>query len=422
MGQLSGHLTQQVFRLPDVGEGLTEAEIVTWRVRPGDVVAVNDPLVDIETAKSIVELPSPFAGTVTELLVPEGVTAAVGTPIVTVADLVPPSPAPDRTPVLVGYGPRVTPTGRRRRPATVPPEAPAGPAPAGAGTRALAKPPVRRLARDLGVDLQTVLPTGPNGVVTRADVERTASAQTLPGSVPAEPSRDGETRIPVKGVRRATAAAMVASAFTAPHVTEWVEVDVSRSVRLVERLRADREFEDVKVSPLLLVAKALLIAVRRHPEINASWDDEAGEIVLKRDVNLGVAAATVRGLIVPNVKRADRLSLRELAGALAELTTTAREGRAQPADLVGGTITLTNVGVFGVDGGTPIINPPEAAILAVGAIRQRPWIHKGKVKPRWVTTLSLSFDHRLVDGELGSAVLTDVAAVLERPDRALLML
>jgi pyruvate dehydrogenase E2 component (dihydrolipoamide acetyltransferase) len=417
----------QVFRLPDAGEGLTEADIVTWRVRPGDVVAVNDPLVDIETAKSLVELPSPFAGTVTQLLVAEGETVAVGTPIIAVDTS---TAAGARSPVLVGYGPRAGAPTSRRRPATgrAPEPEPAVDVP----VRALAKPPVRKLARDLGVDVQSVTPTGPAGVVTRADVER-AAAQRAPAApapaapvepqaaLPARPAgpASGETRIPVKGVRRATAAAMVASAFTAPHVTEWVQVDVSRSVKLAEQLRGDPAFEGVKVSPLLLVAKALLLAVRRHPQINATWDGDAGEIVVKHAVHLGIAVATPRGLLVPNVKDADRLGLRELADALAALTAAAREGRTPPGDLTGGTITITNVGVFGVDGGTPILNPGESAILAVGAIRRLPWVHRGKVRPRWVTTLSLSFDHRVVDGDLGSAVLSDVAAVLEHPARAL---
>lgn len=437
----------QVFRLPDAGEGLTEADIVTWRVKVGDVVAVNDILVEIETAKALVELPSPFAGTVTELLAAEGQTVAVGTPIIAVdaggarpaepfppargsaaMDLVP-DPPPERTPVLVGYGPRSGGHATRRRLAVAPEPVAVEPVAAEpvAPGRALAKPPVRKLARDLGVDLQTVTASGARGVVTRDDVARAAAALDRPGPEPAasrsrEDRAGRETRVPVKGVRKATAAAMVASAFTAPHVTEWVQVDVSRSVKLVERLRSDRAFEGVKVSPLLLVAKALLLAVRRHPQVNASWDGASGEIVLKHYVNLGIAAATPRGLLVPNLKDADRLSLRELAEALSALTADARQGRTPPTDLADGTITVTNVGVFGVDGGTPILNPGESAILAVGAIRRLPWVHRGKVRPRWVTTLSLSFDHRVVDGDLGSSVLADVAAVLERPDRALLMI
>jgi pyruvate dehydrogenase E2 component (dihydrolipoamide acetyltransferase) len=308
--------------------------------------------------------------------------------------------------------------------AAEPVEAPA------ARAHALAKPPVRKLAKDLGVDLAAVQPSGPGGIVTRDDVERAVVSASAPPAAPdttsgrplvAVPAGERETRIPIRGVRKVTAEAMVASAFTAPHVTEWVTVDVTRTMRLVERLRADRAFAGVKVSPLLLVAKALLLAVRRHPEINATWDAAAGEIVVKHYVNLGIAAATPRGLVVPNIKDADQLSLRQLADALAGLTATAREGRTQPADMSGGTITITNVGVFGVDAGTPILNPGEAAILAFGQVRQQPWVHKGKIKPRWVTQLALSFDHRLVDGDLGSRTLADLAAVLEDPSRALVV-
>jgi pyruvate dehydrogenase E2 component (dihydrolipoamide acetyltransferase) len=477
--------TIQQFRLPDAGEGLTEAEIISWKVKPGDTVKVNDTIVEIETAKSLVELPSPFAGVVTEILVTEGVTVDVGTPIIAVdvepgggASVPPPQAAPSapapgsdpsgvqvapaegavepgliggpapggRTSVLVGYGPRAAATTRRPRVAprtdpvaaqprtTAVPTDPtgAGSTPAAGSVHVLAKPPVRKLARDLGVDLTTVVTGHPGGIITRSDVERAAASSSAgaatSSAVAAPPSETGrtsssgasprETRIPVKGVRKATAAAMVASAFTAPHVTEWVQVDVSRTVRLVERLRTDRMFEGVKVSPLLLVAKALLLAVRRNPGVNATWDDAAGEIVVRHYVNLGIAAATPRGLIVPNVKDADRLTPVDLARALADLAATAREGRTSPADQAGGTITITNVGVFGVDGGTPILNPGEAAILAVGQIRRQPWVHKGKVRPRWVTTLALSFDHRLVDGDLGSRFLADVAAVLHDPATA----
>jgi pyruvate dehydrogenase E2 component (dihydrolipoamide acetyltransferase) len=291
--------------------------------------------------------------------------------------------------------------------------------------RVLAKPPVRKLAKDLGIDLAAVPASGAGGVVTREDVlahaEGGADGATAGAVAAPAPAAAGEreTRIPVKGVRKMTAQAMVASAFTAPHVTEFVTVDVTRTMRLVEKLRKDREFEGVRVSPLLVVAKALLLAVRRNPGINATWDEAAGEIVVKHYVNLGIAAATPRGLVVPNIKDADRMSLRELADALAALTATAREGRTQPADMAGGTISITNVGVFGVDTGTPILNPGEAAILAFGAVREMPWVHKGKVKPRWVTQLGLSFDHRLVDGDLGSRFLADLAAVLHDPSKAL---
>jgi pyruvate dehydrogenase E2 component (dihydrolipoamide acetyltransferase) len=288
---------------------------------------------------------------------------------------------------------------------------------AGSLAKPLAKPPVRKLAKDLGVDLTTITPEREDGVITREQVERAAVRSTAPAA--AAPSRLAplpETRrVPIKGVRKATAAAMVSSAFTAPHVTEFLTLDVTRTVKLVARLKELPEYADVKVSPLLLVAKALLLGVAKHPDVNASWDELAQEIVIHGSVNLGIAAATPRGLVVPNIKSAERLTLHDLAVALGELTATARAGKTALEDLTGGTITITNVGVFGVDTGTPIINPGEAAILAFGAIKQQPWVHKGKIKPRWVTTLGLSFDHRMIDGELGSKFLRDVGRVLEDP-------
>jgi 2-oxoisovalerate dehydrogenase E2 component (dihydrolipoyl transacylase) len=284
------------------------------------------------------------------------------------------------------------------------------------GPRALAKPPVRKLAKDLGVDISTVTPSGADGTVTRDDVEAAANGVTRHGDSDGE----RETRVPIKGVRKMIAQAMVASAFTAPHVTEWVTIDVTRTMDLVQRLKADREFRDVKVSPLLVVAKALVLAIKRNPEVNAAWDEASQEIVYKRYINLGIAAATPRGLIVPNIKDADRMSLLELATAMGQLTETAREGRTQPAETAGGTITITNVGVFGVDGGTPILNPGESAILCFGAVRDMPWVVDGEIVVRQVTQLALSFDHRLIDGELGSRFLADLARVLEDPATALL--
>ena len=324
--------------------------------------------------------------------------------------------------MLVGYG--VKQTEAKRRP-TVDRPPPSRRRRTGERLRALAKPPVRKLAKDLGVDLGSVAPTGDGGVVTRADVE--AAAAAAPRAPPAaSPSRGeaGETRVPVKGVRKMTAQAMVSSAFTAPHVTEWVTVDVTATMDLVERLKKDPEFRDVKVTPLLVLAKAMCLAARRNPGVNATWDEDAQEIVLKHYVNLGIAAATPRGLVVPNIKDADRMSMRELAEAIGTLTTTAREGRTQPADMSGGTLTITNVGVFGIDAGTPILNPGESAILAFGTVGRRPWVVTGPdgseaIEARWVTTLALSFDHRLVDGELGSRYLADVAALLADPSRAL---
>lgn len=433
------------FKLPDVGEGLTEAEIVAWKVKVGDVIKVNDIIVDIETAKSIVELPSPYEGTVTALLVEEGQTVNVGSPIIQVTgedehsagapaqaspeDLVP--VAEERNPVLVGYGPRTTSLKRRTRkssPDTVKVEQQATPTLAPAATvieaprplRVLAKPPVRKLAKDLGVDLHLVPAVGE--IITRAEVQAFATSSVVDEVAPVAPvtTAAGDVRIPIKGVRKMTAEAMVSSAFSAPHVTEWVTIDVTRTMDLVRRLKADKAFAEVKVSPLLIVAKAVCLAIRRTPDLNSSWDESAQEIVLKGSVNLGIAAATPRGLVVPNVVGADRMSLIQLAEALGELTRTAREGKTQPAQMSGGSFTITNIGVFGIDAGTPILNPGEAGILAVGAINKRPWVDEaGELVVRDVTTLALSFDHRLVDGEQGSRFLADVAAVLTDPAVAL---
>ncbi|MFE0347257.1 dihydrolipoamide acetyltransferase family protein [Streptomyces griseoluteus] len=440
------------FKMPDVGEGLTEAEILKWYVQVGDTVTDGQVVCEVETAKAAVELPIPYDGVVRELRFAEGTTVDVGTAIIAVdvsggaapepSPAAPAEPAEEaepqgRTPVLVGYGVAASSTKRRPRkgpevavaaaPAELNGHGPAAPAPL--KERPLAKPPVRKLAKDLGVDLARVTPSGPDGIITREDVHAAvAPAETVveapaPAAVPAPaPAVAGydaarETRIPVKGVRKATAQAMIGSAFTAPHVTEFVTVDVTRTMKLVEELKQDREFQGLRVNPLLLVAKALLVAIKRNPEVNASWDEAAQEIVLKHYVNLGIAAATPRGLIVPNIKDAQDKTLPQLSAALGELVTTAREGKTSPAAMQGGTVTITNVGVFGVDTGTPILNPGESAILAVGAIKLQPWVHKGKVKPRQVTTLALSFDHRLVDGELGSKVLADVAAILEQPKR-----
>ena len=457
------------FRLPDVGEGLTEADIVRWHVKPGDTVTVNQIIVEIETAKAVVELPSPYAGTVAGLLVPEGATADVGTPIISVdvgggaqtevadrpaADRVPvpaepeaaePQPEPEGGhSVLVGYGVKLSRTARRTRKATpvptangdrtrAPAQAPA-PAPtvatpengttdaAGRGS-VLAKPPVRKMAKDLGIDLSVLTGTGPNGSITRADVQQAVAVTTIQ-PVPlqpagARPAGAREERIPVRGVRKATAAAMTASAFTAPHVTEFLQIDITETMTATPRLRALPEFEGVRVSPLLLVARALVVAAGRHPMINATWDDAAQEIVVKHYVNLGIAVATERGLIVPNVKDAQALSLPALAAALQQLTDTGRAGKATLADLSGGTITITNVGVFGVDSGTPILTPGEAANLAFGQVREAPWVVDGQLAVRQVCTLALSFDHRIVDGELGSAVLRDIGAMLTDPLRML---
>jgi 2-oxoisovalerate dehydrogenase E2 component (dihydrolipoyl transacylase) len=430
----------QVFTLPDVGEGLTEAEILRWHVRPGDVVTVNQPIVEIETAKASVELPCPYSGTVAELHVAEGAVVPVGTPIITITGLAAQAPhEPGRQAVLVGYGVKESGTASRRRrrvasepvdepvdepgspaaveqePAVDEPVADAAPAPKGP---VRAKPLVRKLARERGVDLASIVPTGPSGDVTRDDVMRAAAGR------PAAKVRGGGTageRAPVRGVQRAMAEAMVHSAFTAPHVTEWVDVDVSRSMELVRRLREDPAFSDVRITPMILVAAGLIRAARQFPRVNSTWVDTAdgADVVIHPEVNLGIAADTPRGLLVPTLKGATRLGLVALARRVQELIDTARAGRSTPADLTGGTITLTNVGVFGVDGGTPILTPGQTAILAMGRVLDRPWVVDGRVVARPVMQLSLSFDHRVVDGALGSRALRSVADFLADPTLAI---
>ncbi|MGN9908130.1 dihydrolipoamide acetyltransferase family protein [Phytohabitans sp. LJ34] len=420
------------FPLPDLGEGLVEGEILKWLVAVGDTIELNQPIVEVETAKAAVEIPAKWAGKVHAIHQAEGTTVEVGTPIISIdtdPDAGEPPAEPERTPVLVGYGPRTAAASRRPRkangstaavspppvevaPAPPPPppveEAPAPPA------RALAKPPVRKLARDLGVDLAGLTGTGPQGSITRDDVQAAVSA---PAAAPAF-SSEREQRIPVKGVRKLTAENMVSSAFSAPHVTEFLTIDMTRSIKALDRLRTLPEWRDVRISPLLVVAKAVLLAIGRHPIVNSTWAGD--EIVVKQYVNLGIAAATDRGLIVPNIKDAGRLSLRELADAMTELVQTAKSGRTSPADMSGGTFTITNVGIFGVDTGTPILPPGESAILALGMVKEAPWVHKGKIRVRQVTTLGLSFDHRVIDGEQGSKFLRDVGAFLTDPEATLL--
>ncbi|WP_310961923.1 dihydrolipoamide acetyltransferase family protein [Nocardioides terrisoli] len=500
------------YLLPDVGEGLTEAEIVSWKVKVGDEIKVNDIVVEIETAKSLVELPSPYAGTVLALLVEEGQTVEVGTPIISVGaagEAPTAAPAPARgdhsdidlsNPAASGSAEGESLVGRmkadraavrrtRRHTAAeaagrhtaradvqdvfnagaphqhdkvagivealtddavaqggvdlrVGEGVPAtGEAPTSTGPRTLAKPPVRKLAKDLGVDLTTVTPSGPDGVISREDVQSAAGGDTrqaMPAQY-ADLGRRGvaamsgarETREPIKGVRKMMGQAMVDSAFSAPHVTEWITVDVTPTMELVERLKARRELGDLKVTPLLVLARACILAMRRTPEINSWWDEAAQEVVYKGYVNLGIAAATPRGLVVPNIKDADAMSLVELAAALGELVETARAGRTQPAEMSGGTFTITNVGPFGVDGGTPIINPGESAILCFGATKRQPWVvpstgsarsggAEERIEIRDVCTLALSFDHRHIDGQLGSRFLADVAGIMADPARALL--
>ncbi|MEV8148369.1 dihydrolipoamide acetyltransferase family protein [Arthrobacter sp. NPDC080073] len=513
-------MTVKKFNLPDVGEGLTEAEIVSWKVKPGDTVAINDVICEIETAKSLVELPSPYAGTVAELLVAEGITVEVGTAIIGISDNAPgePDPAPasptatavpapaaepaaeqleetlmygklpddagtsDGGPAggpLVGSGPKADAVKRRPRkrtegtaaasvaaprtaPAVVEPvvepaapalppvaeqqpapisqgaanQGPAGQAPgltglgatvSGLVNRVLAKPPVRKIARELGIDLADVVPTGARGEVTREDLvsyqsQRDAEvdqADKFWGATK-KPQDQRVERIPVKGVRKATAKAMVESAFTAPHVSIFVDVDASRTMEFVKRLKASRDFEGIKVSPLLILSKAVIWAAARNPSVNATWVENAdgngnAEIHVKHYMNLGIAAATPRGLMVPNIKDAQDLSLKELALALNELASTARAGKTQPAQMQGGSLTITNIGALGIDTGTPIINPGEVAIVAFGTIKQKPWVLDGEVIPRWITTLGGSFDHRVVDGDLSARFMADVASILEEP-------
>jgi 2-oxoisovalerate dehydrogenase E2 component (dihydrolipoyl transacylase) len=435
------------FLLPDVGEGLTEAEIVSWKVKPGDSVAMNQVLVEIETAKSLVELPSPFVGTVTALLAREGETVQVGTPIISVGGDEPAAPAAPAAPVadevddtastitppeeaapknLVGYGTAGHAGGSRRRRGSVAAPTPAAvvAAPAAAPVAAavaavapsviIAKPPIRKLAKDLGVDLSTVTATGAAGEVTRDDVIRHASqAKVFKNIQTPEWGAEREEIIPVKGVRKAIATAMVSSKFTAPHVSVFVDVDATRTMEFVKRLKNSPDFAGIKVSPLLIAAKALIWAVRRNPTVNSTWTDK--EILVHHYVNLGIAAATPRGLVVPNIKDAHELSLRELAQALENLTITARDGKTSPAEMAGGTITITNLGSFGMDTGTPILNPGEVGILVLGTIKQKPWVVDGEVRPRFVTTLGGSFDHRVVDGDVVSRFVADVASVLEEP-------
>lgn len=446
------------FSLPDVGEGLTEAEILTWFVGVGDTVQINETLVEIETAKSVVELPSPAAGVVSAVHVDEGATVDVGTVIISIEDgrgaPAPVSVVPtvetapvdevetvdDEPLVLVGKAPTDSAPRRRRlgsrgrdgsEPAPVAPTSIRNAAQPLVGTTLVrTKPPVRLLAKQLGVDLTTVIASS-GDLITRADVEvaaasRTAITTPVQHSAPPRPATasevawERETRIPIKGVRKVTAAAMSRSAFTAPHVTEWLTVDVTRTMDMVARLKADRAWQGVRLTPLVFVARAFLLAVRRFPDINARWDEEAQEIVLQHYVNLGIAAATPRGLMVPNIKDSHVLDLTGLAHALDGLVQTARAGKTSPEEMSRGTITITNIGALGVDAGTPILNPGESAILAFGAVRDTPWVVDGQIVIRKVTQLAMSFDHRLVDGELGSLVLAEVGRLLSDPGETFL--
>jgi pyruvate dehydrogenase E2 component (dihydrolipoamide acetyltransferase) len=450
------------FRLPDLGEGLPEAELVQWLVAEGDTVTLNQTIAEVETAKAVVELPSPHAGIVAKLHAAAGDVVEVGSVLISYeleGDAPPAEPTRETAaeaedeasgPNLVGYGAAARSSARPQRRA----RAASGARVAAADTAVLeaaphdvlrhtesvdhvverpkSTPPVRALAKQLGVDLVLVEGTGHDGVITRADVEAyaervggatTAPPTATPVSTPA-PSRaagERETRIPIRGVRKHTADAMVRSAFTAPHVTTFLTIDVTPTMELVASLKSDRSLQDHRIGIMAVAAKAVCLALGAHPEVNSAWDDAAGEIVQHHYVNLGVAAATGRGLIVPVIRDADAMTLVDLADAIRDLAETARAGKTAPADMSGGTFSITNVGVFGVDAGTPIINPGEAAILALGAVRRQPWEHRGEIALRDVMTLALSFDHRLVDGEQGSKFLVAVGDVLREPGRAMLL-
>jgi pyruvate dehydrogenase E2 component (dihydrolipoamide acetyltransferase) len=477
------------FKLPDLGEGLTESEIVSWRVAAGDHVALNQIIADVETAKAVVELPSPFDGIVQRLHAEAGDTVEVGSCIVTFElegpgedDSAAPSEAPAQPqaaepaaapvaepaaapaaepeehapePNLVGYGAGPERSGRPARrkridaqqpsalaqapaPAAAMPAAAA--APARSGERPRSTPPVRHLADQLGVDLTLLTGTGMDGLITRDDVLAAVDGTRAGASGPATVGRPApgtvshwdaagtstalapaaERRIPVKGVRKHTAAAMVRSAFTAPHASVFLTVDVTPTMDLLARLSERRDLAGTRVTLLALVARAFVIALREHPELNSRWDEERQEIVTFGSVHLGIAAATDRGLVVPTIRDAQAQTLIQLAESLGELTRDARAGTTPPERLTGSTITISNPGVFGIDSGTPILNPGEAAILALGAVQNRPWEFHGELALRRVMTLSLSFDHRVVDGAEASQFLALLGALLSDPALAML--
>ncbi|MFK3679210.1 dihydrolipoamide acetyltransferase family protein [Microbacterium sp. NPDC090218] len=445
------------FRLPDLGEGLTEAEVVAWLVAPGDTVTLNQTLAEVETAKAVVELPSPYEGTVSTLHAEAGQTIAVGAPLIAFdvvgdEEAVPAESGEKAQPNLVGYGAAPTSAGRPARRArrsggtpvavdtAVLEAAPHDAAPSAAVDavveRPRSTPPVRAHAKRLGIDLVLVAAEVGDRLITRADVDayaerigaRTADAGDTPSVAPAVPSSlatftegERETRIPIRGVRKHTAAAMVQSAFTAPHVTVFHTVDVTATMDLLTSIRDDRSLSEHRIGPLAVVAKAVCLAIARTPGLNARWDEAAGEIVQHNYVDLGIAAATERGLIVPMIRDAERLTLVQLADAVKSLAEVARAGKTSPAELLGGTFSISNIGVFGVDAGTPILPPGQSGILAVGAVRRQPWEYRGEIALRQVMTLSLSFDHRLVDGAEGARFLKDVADILEEPGRAMLL-
>jgi pyruvate dehydrogenase E2 component (dihydrolipoamide acetyltransferase) len=493
--------------MPDAGEGLTEAEVLDWRVAEGDQVTVNQILLEVETAKAAVELPSPFAGRVVSLLAAPGDVVPVGEPIIRIedghdestvagsddaldvadADSEPETGAPAgvsagpeaggasgsaqaggaadsdqgqsadtagrREAVLVGYGVKAAQIPSRRprhSPHGVdhvepgPPGEQARPVRQGGlelgravenrlGTRpARAKPPVRKLARDLQVDLAAVAPSGPDGTITHDDVQRAARATSgtgaqLASSRPPASSPTVGTRsvpgsqqvVPRTHVARMMAQAMTRSVTTAAHVTEWVDVDVTRMSELIAAARAREDYGGLSITPLTFAALGLVRAAQAYPAINSSLDETGENLTLHGGVHVGIAVDSPRGLIVPHIADAQALDLRGMADAMGRLVETARAGRSRPEDLRGSTLTITNVGVFGVDGGTPILNPGEVVILALGRVLARPWVVDGRIEARDVATLALSFDHRVVDGALGSRVLREVADFMADPARAL---
>src|SRR6201996_3258785 len=398
------------FLLPDLGEGLTEAEIVTWHVQTGDTVTVDQPIVEVETAKAVVEVPVPFAGRVTALYGQPGDVVAVGEPLLSVDTV-------ESGNVLVGYG---TSTGHRRRhratrssgDSSVPPRN---------GRLPVASPLIRQLARSAGLDLATIRGSGRGGLITRADVDAAINArQAGPGAVPQpapgvpEPA-DGVIRIPIQGLRKSVADKLSRSRREIPEATVWVDVDATEMLRLRAALNADESAP--KISLLALLSRFTILALRRHPELNARI--EGDEIVMGPSVHLGFAAQTDRGLLVPVVRDAQAHTLEQLAVAVAERTRRARDGTLGPAELTGGTFTVNNYGVFGVDGSAAIINHPEAAILGIGRIIQRPWVVDGQVVPRQMTELTLAFDHRVCDGGTAGGVLRFIADCVESPANAL---
>lgn len=453
------------FRLPDLGEGLTEAEIVNWLVKEGEEVELNQPLVEVETEKALVEIPSPFAGVVKRVHNEIGQKVEVGSVIVTFetegAEEEAPVKEGGRREVLVGYGPEEEGAGRRRRrkigkrngaeaeeaepePATPAAQAPqaAPPAPAAAvakpaalrsvesTAKVLATPPVRKLAKDLGVEIDTLAGSGPGGRVTREDVMAAAqggapaAAQPAPVAPAAAPAVSraavapgSEERIPVRAIRRSIAEKMVRSYTQIPHVTEWLQIDATEMMKLRKDLSASPEAEGGKISPLPILVKALIAAIRKYPLVNSSWDDETNEIVVKHYYHVGIAADTDRGLLVPVIRNADQLNVFDISSEVVRLATAARDHSIGPNELTGSTITITNVGSFGMDSGTPIINHPEASILATGVIASRPWVVDGEIVPRDIMTLGLSFDHRIIDGAYAGRFLRYLGDLVEKPAR-----